>query len=63
MHRKLLFNDFRKNPWNNLILLLFISLSVMFAVAVFLVLFMNGLTARQKNGGQRDRKEHLLVHR
>lgn len=37
MYRKLFLNDFRKNPWNNLILLLFMSLSVTLAVSVFLV--------------------------
>lgn len=37
MYRKMFLNDFRKNPWNNLILLLFMSLSVTLAVSVFLV--------------------------
>ena len=37
MYRKMFLNYFRKNPWNNLILLLFMSLSVTLAVSVFLV--------------------------
>lgn len=38
MYLKLLKNDFRKNPWNNGILLLFITLSAAIAVAVTLIL-------------------------
>lgn len=38
MFSQLLKNDFRKNPWNNLILMLFMSLSVTLAVSVFFVL-------------------------
>ena len=38
MFRKQLINDFRKNPGNNLVLLLFMTLSVTLAVSVFFVL-------------------------
>lgn len=38
MYLKLLKNDFKKNPWNNAILFLFMSLSVMLAVSVCLML-------------------------
>lgn len=38
MHLKLLKNDFKKNPWNNGILLLFITLAAMIAVTVTLML-------------------------
>lgn len=37
MYKKLFINDFKKNPWNNLILLLFMALSVTLSVSVFLV--------------------------
>ena len=37
MYKKLFMNDFKKNPWNNLILLLFMALSVTLGVAVFFV--------------------------
>ena len=38
MYLKLLKNDFKKNPWNNAILFLLMSLSVMLAVSVCLIL-------------------------
>ena len=38
MYLKLLKNDFRKNPWNNAILLLFLCLSSAVAVTVTLML-------------------------
>lgn len=38
MNRKLLVNDFKKKPWKNLILLLFMCLSVMITVSVVLML-------------------------
>lgn len=38
MYLKLLINDLKKNPWNNAILFLFMSLSVMLAVSVCLML-------------------------
>lgn len=38
MYLKLLKNDFRKNPWNNAILLLFMCLSAAIAVTVTLML-------------------------
>lgn len=37
MYKKLFINDFKKNPWNNLILLLFMALSVTLGVSVFFV--------------------------
>lgn len=37
LYKELLRNDFKKNPWNNLILLLFMSLSVTLTVSVFFV--------------------------
>lgn len=38
MYLNLLKNDFKKNPWNNGILLLFITLAAMIAVTVTLML-------------------------
>lgn len=38
MYLKLFINDFRKNPWNNGILLLFITLAAAIAVAVTFIL-------------------------
>ena len=38
LYGEILRNDFKKNPWNNLILLLFMSLSVTLAVSVFFVI-------------------------
>ena len=38
LYGEILRNDFKKNPWNNLILLLFMSLSVTLTVSVFFVI-------------------------
>ncbi|MBC2575268.1 hypothetical protein [Peptostreptococcus canis] len=38
MYRKLLINDFKKNTWSNVILLMFITLSVAVAISVAILL-------------------------